>query len=204
VNVSLEYIVALLLFVASASSQEWKREEKTDPLRGTKYVEFSLQGRYLTPPKNAASDSRPTMVVRCNPGLHMRGHTKGTFQEGYIFVGGVVDSHVSTGGNTSVHVQLRLDDGKLQDAFWHHSTDYSSIFFSSAFIGSGWEEFANLLYGHKTYHKDNTNPQVRKVVMGVPEFLGGEVVMQFDMPEATEVADACGIISHKQKQQENP
>lgn len=193
--------MAILFFLLAvpAFSQEWRKEEKTDPLRGTHYVQFSLEGKYLTAPRNAPSDSKPTMVVRCNPGLHMRGHTKGKFQEGYIFVGGVVDSHVSTGGSTSVHVQLRLDDGKLQDAFWNQSTDYSSIFFSSI-IGSGWDEFANLLYGHKMYHKENTNPQVRKIVLGVPEFLGGEVVMQFDTPDATEVADACGIISYKEKQ----
>jgi len=35
------------------------------------------------------------------------------------------------------------------------------------------------------------------VVIGVSEYLGGEVVMQFDMPDATEVAEGCGIVLHK-------
>jgi hypothetical protein len=53
------------------------------------------------------------------------------------------------------------------------------------------------LYRHAMYHKENTTPQVRKVVIAVSEYLGGEVVMQFDMPDATEAAKACGIILHK-------
>jgi hypothetical protein len=195
----IEAIVAFLLFAAPAFSQEWKKEEKTDPLRGNHYVQLSLDGKYLTPPQNASKDAIPTMVVKCVPGPHNSGkiHARGKFLEGYVHVGGVVDSNVSTGGD--VHDQFRLDKGKLQNAYWSHSTNYAAIFFHYS-IGSGWEEFANLLYGHRDYHKENSNPQVRKVVIGVPEFLGTEVVMQFDMPDATEVADACGVISYKQKQ----
>jgi hypothetical protein len=47
------------------------------------------------------------------------------------------------------------------------------------------------------YHKENTSPQVRNIVLGVPEYLGGEIEMKFDLPDSTEVADACGIILHK-------
>ncbi len=35
------------------------------------------------------------------------------------------------------------------------------------------------------------------MVIGVSEYLGGEIVMQFDMPDASEVAEACGVILHK-------
>jgi hypothetical protein len=99
-------------------------------------------------------------------------------------------------------VQFRLDDGKIQTVSWGRSTDFSAIFLTPPaaarpFLRSGYEEFANLLYAHAMYHKENTNPQVRKVVLDVPEYLGGEVVMQFDLPDSTGVADACGIIWHK-------
>lgn len=73
----------------------------------------------------------------------------------------------------------------------------SPLFFFPSRVGSGWDTFANLLYAHHLYHKENTNPQVRKVVLGVNEYLGGEIVMQFDFPDSTEVADACGVIWHK-------
>jgi hypothetical protein len=46
-------------------------------------------------------------------------------------------------------------------------------------------------------HKENTSPPVRKVIIGFDEYLGGEVVMQFEMPDPTEIADACGVIWHK-------
>ena len=111
-----------------------------------------------------------------------------------------MNSEISENGNAGVAVQFRLDDGKLQSENWGCSTDFSSIFFQLSncpFCGSGYSIFANLLYGHAMYHKENTNPQVRKVVIGVNEYLGGEVVMQFDMPDAKEVGEACGIIWHK-------
>jgi len=144
------------------------------------------------------------MVVRCKPGRDKKAnhtYTSGKFKEGYILVGGVMDSTVSEQGSVSVNVQFRLDGGKLQSESWGRSTDFSSIFFSHPtcpICGSGYDILGNLLYGHATYHKENTTPQVRKVVVGVPEYHGGEVVMQFDMPDATEVAEACGIILHKQ------
>ena len=53
------------------------------------------------------------------------------------------------------------------------------------------------------YHKENTNPQVRKVVIGVCEYLGGEIVMEFDNTDAAKPCDfappqttrrlACGV-----------
>jgi hypothetical protein len=180
----------------------WQRGQKTDPLRGITYAQFSLVGKFLTPPEKA-SNPNPVIIVRCTPGRDKKGghgYTNGKFSEGYILVGGVMDSSVAEGGDSFVSVNFRLDDGKLQSEQWGRSTDFSAIFFSHPtcpLCGRGYDIFANLLYGHAMYHKENTNPQVRKVVIGVSEYLGSEVVMQFDMPDATEVAEACGIIMHK-------
>jgi hypothetical protein len=189
-------IATVLLCANTASSQAWKKDERTDPLRDTHFIQFSLDGKYLTPPKNAPAEAIPSIVVRCAPKSHNHGHTNGVFIQGYIFVGGIVDSQVSTEGSIGVTAQFRLDDGKLQTEVWSHSTDFSAIFFSSSSTGSGWDVFANLLYAHHAYHKQDTNHQVRKVVIGVPEYLGGEIVMQFDMPDASDVAETCGIIWH--------
>lgn len=183
-----------VLGTSIAVAQTWTKTEKSDPLRDTHFVQYSLEGKYLTPPRNAPADATPGIVVRCVPGgSHKRGmgwHSYGKFLEGYIFAGGVVDTHVSSDASISVRVEFRLDNGKLQEGRWSHSTDYSSIFF-------GKTELNTLLYGHFLEHKENTNPQVRKIVLGVPEFLGAEVVMQFDMPDAAEMGDACDVIWHK-------
>ena len=163
--------VGCVLVSAAIASTSWQRSEKTDPLRGTTFSQFSLTGKFLTSPKNAPN-ANPTMVVRCVPGKDHHGHTNGKFKEGYIFVGGITDTSVSENGNSSVAVEFRLDDGKLQSESWGRSTDFSSIFFRN-----GYPIFANLLYGHAMYHNENSNPQVRKVVIGVSEYLGGEIVM---------------------------
>ncbi len=167
----------------------WNKVEKSDPLRDTKYFQFTLEGKFLTPPRNIKADSVPSIIVRCTPGSFTRDHLHGKFMNGYIYVGTVVDTQVSSSG-PSVRAKFRLDDGKLQDAGWSHSTDYSSIFFEDIDLNT-------LLYGHFMPHKENTSPPVKKIVVGIDEYLGGEVVMQFDMPDPTEVAEACGAIWHK-------
>jgi hypothetical protein len=182
-----------------SSEKGWKREEVTDPLRGTAFTQFSLIGRFLRTPSN--SESSPMMIVRCIPGKNLRGKANGKFASGYIYVGGVLDTAVLGGGASAVNLRYRLDDGKVQSDAWGRSTNFSSIFMShpgcGGLCGGGYDLFANLLYGHRMYHKENTSPQVRKVVLEVPEFLGGEIVMQFDLPDSSEVADTCGIIIHK-------
>jgi hypothetical protein len=171
----------------------WKREQITDPLRNATVTQFSLIGKFLTAPSN--SQSPPVMIVRCIPGKSMHGKTNGKFALGYIYVGGVLDTTILGGGIGAVRVSYRLDDGKVQSEAWGRSTNFSAIFMS--YPGCALCGFANLLYGHAMYHKENTSPQVRKVVLGVPEYLGGEIVMQFDLPDSAEVAEACGIIMHK-------
>jgi hypothetical protein len=46
-------------------------------------------------------------------------------------------------------------------------------------------------------HKEGTNPPVHKVVMGMHENVGTEIVIQFDMPDPDQVADACGLLIRK-------
>ena len=60
------------------------------------------------------------------------------------------------------------------------------------------QDLNNLLYGHLMPHKEWTNsPQVRKIILGVSEYLAAQIQIEFDLPESTEVADACGVIEHK-------
>ena len=85
-------------------------------------------------------------------------------------------------------VKYRLDDGKIQAATLYevgYSTDHQAISMEEIFVN-------NLLWGHMLTHKPNTSGRVHKVVISVQEHLDGDVVMQFDMPDADEVGAACG------------
>jgi hypothetical protein len=181
---------AALLIASSALAQApgagWGKEEKTDALRGTHYLQFLLMGRFLTPPRQTSPD--PKLVVQCLPGEHSVGYhvfTNGRYIASYLIVGPVLNSQLS-----GLAVQYRLDDGKIQPELWGISTDFSSAFFSGTTLN-------NLLYGHVMAHKEGTSAPVHKLVIATDEFVGGEIVMQFDMPEPENVAEACGVVVHK-------
>lgn len=113
--------------------------------------------------------------------------------EGWIATGAVLDSAEPSVGRDAaklVSVEFRLDDRKLQADLWPKSTDHSGVFLDDIRLD-------NLLYGHLLGHKEGTGPQVRRIMLGVPEYLAIQIQMQFDLPDSTEVADACGVILHK-------
>lgn len=173
----------------------WQASALTDPLRGTKYTQFTLKGIFVTPPRQP-TESQPSLVVECMPGKRLRVYG-GTFLTGYLSTGTVLNSvvvqHDSVLGGTSypsaVLASFRLDDGKIKQEYWSPSTDGTGAFFKDVTLNT-------LLYGHFLPHKPNTSPPVRKVVIGINEYLASEVVVQFDMPDPREVADACGGLYH--------
>lgn len=83
-----------------------------------------------------------------------------------------------------------MDDKKLERDLWPLSTDIGGLFLDDARLD-------NLLYGHLLPHKEGTGAQVKRIMLGVPEYLGAQIQMEFDLPDSTAVADACGIIVHK-------
>lgn len=182
--------VLLTLGVHAQGAPEWSRAAKTDQLTGASSVEFTLLGKFLAAPNGPGAAARPALVARCSPGERSWGHFGGKFLEGYVLVGSVVDTHGSIVREAGIPVRYRLDDGKVQSGTWTESTNYAGVFFS-------WADFANLLYGHMLPHKENSSPPVRKVVISIPEFQAADIVAQFDMPEPSEVADACGITRRK-------
>jgi hypothetical protein len=179
-------LASVLVFFAAqlANGSAWQREEKSDPLRKLEYSQFVLEGKYLIPPRGKVSTA-PMLVARCQAGTFSFGRARGKFLTGYLSVDAVLDFR--SGG---VPVSLRLDEGKIQTDNWSQSTDGTGAFFGDIV-------FDNLLYGHMLPHKEGTNPPVRKVIIGVPEYLGAEIQVEFDMPEPGDVAEVCGVVWHK-------
>jgi hypothetical protein len=173
-------LVFLLALVPSCANGQtnakWQKEVRIDTLRDTSFVEFQLDGKFLTPPSKSGPDS-PKMVFRCDPAKK----EKDRFIEGFVHVGTVVESenpHV-LGLVTSTPVNIRFDDGKVLSRSGIPSTNGQGVFFRSWYF-KRWLNFI------KARH--------HKVVMAVPEFLGGDVVMQFDIPaDSKDVEDSCGL-----------
>lgn len=166
--------------LAVAHAQEWRATPKSDPLTAKSYVEYRLDGKFLTPP--AHSDAQPPYIsLRCDPAPN-HSRISGRLLDGFIVVNTVID--IKNGSDTTV--QYRLDDGKLQTGYdASYSTDYQAIHIDGLMLN-------NLLWGHNLFHKPGTSDRVHKVVIGVQEHLASKVVMQFDMPDAKEVGAACG------------
>jgi hypothetical protein len=172
--------------LAAQQGSTWVREEKSDPLHKTAYSEFTLEGKYLVPPKDRNAEA-PMLILQCKEDAHNRdgGKASGRLLAGFLDVDAALDFRE---GN--LPVEFRLDDGKLQEADWSSSNDSGGATF-------GYKDFEKLLYGHTSSHKEDTSPAVRKVILGVPEHLGTEIEAEFDMPDPGEVAEVCGVVGHK-------
>jgi hypothetical protein len=179
-------LFAGLCSLAQEPTSGWMRAEKNDALHRLDYSEFALLGKYLVPPKRD-NPTMPMLIVRCKEGSRRYGNGRlnGKFLTGFLAVDAVLDFRLD-----GVPVEYRLDDGKLQHQNWNHSTDGSGAFFNDI-------EFNTLVYGHFMPHKENTNPPVRKIVIGVPEYLGAQIQVEFEMPEPSVVGEVCGVVLHK-------
>jgi hypothetical protein len=169
-----------LLVCLSASAQEWRATPKSDPLTGKSYTLYVLTGKFLTPPTRGAGEP-PLISLRCDPSPN---HSKisGKLLDGFIVVNAVID--LKNGSEPTV--QYRIDDGKLQSAYdATYSTDYQAIHIEGLLLN-------NMLWGHNLFHKPGTSGQTHKLVVGVQEHLASKVVMEFAMPDATQVGAACG------------
>lgn len=191
--------VILLLPATCLSQAMWARADKTDALRGTAYSRFTLEGKFLEAPRQGHASS-PTFVVDCDSTKHrVRGHQIGQLLDAYISVGTVIDS-ILGGGGEHLFGEYRVDDGKVKTAVWSYSSNYAAIVLSSPTGEEGNFEMYldDLLYSHKAVYKENTSVQAKKAVIRVSEFLGGNITMEFDLPDPAVVADSCGLFLIKQ------
>jgi hypothetical protein len=196
---------------SAVALSSWTQVDKSDPLHDISFKEFTLQGKFLVPARQSTLTA-PAIVLHCQPGLHTHGkvQTNGHFVEGWITTGSVLDSsirgnEIDFGGSvrgaakraSEILVEFRLDAKKLQQDLWPISTDRTGVFLNNPTPFCGDCTLENLLYGSVGWHMEGKGNQVRKVLLGVPEYLGAQIQMQFDLSDSTEVADACGVIAHK-------
>jgi hypothetical protein len=161
-----------------SSAAQWRRAEKPEPNRGRILIQFTLTGKFLTSPRSAAQN-RPALLVSCVPDRH--DESEGKYSDAQLLVGSALkidfveppELNTGTSYNQEVSVQFRLNDGKAGEKQWMAGADKSSA----------------------SIPKDVVKEMLRAhtVVMTVREKDAGEVEMQFDMPDPTQVEKACGI-----------
>jgi hypothetical protein len=172
----------------AASGPQWQSSKKADPSSGTRNVQFTLAGKFITSPKSGSSD-HPTLVVTCNPDKHARG-LLGRFVSANLNTGAAVkidyvEPDEIKAGNSyrrKVTVQYRLDEGKSENAQWPPNSDQTGASLDK-------DAFKKLIYDRKT--------PTRRVEISANESEAGQIVMQFDMPDPAEMADTCGITEKK-------
>ena len=165
----------------SPPTQQWARSQVADARRGTTYTQFTLAGKFLKPPRNSGSDG-PTLVVTCTFDKHSRG-SNGKFSAGSLRVGSPlkidwVEPEVIHGiaYYPKVSVRYRLDEGRARKDQWSPDGDETSASFPKSVL-------KEML-------------RARTVLITMDEDHGAEVAVQFDMPDPTHVAEACGTVDH--------
>jgi hypothetical protein len=172
----------------TASGPQWQTTKKSDPSSGTRNVQFTLAGKFLTQPKSGSSD-HPTLVVICNPDKHARG-LLGKFVSANLNTGAPVKidyvepEEIKAGNsyNRKVTVQYRVDEGKAENAQWPPNSDSTGANLDK-------DALKKLIYDRKV--------PVRRLEISANENQAGQIVMQFEMPDPSEMANTCGIAEHK-------
>ena len=171
---------------------QWTRTETLDRFTGATSTVFTLQGTFVVAPSRSGSKA-PVIMAQCRTNKKGKGELLNTLIE----IGATLDSHAGIQDDvvagvraySGVSAEYRLDGGPVKRfPPLAHSEDFSVLYLESAKSSFGLIELflPDLLYEH---HKE----PVKQAVIRVPEWQGGFVVMQFDMPDPTELAETCGI-----------
>ena len=184
---------------AQDAAPQWQTSHMKDAFLGTESIQYRLEGKYLATPFE--KPATPAIYLLCTPGHANHGKSDGKLENAYLFVGDPGERHPHEKRITAreraaaVELQYRLDDGKVHTQPLGHSPDFKMIYLQRDACGECM--INDLFYGHMVAHKENTSPQIRKVVFNIPQPRDANVVIQFDLPDVTEVARACGVSYHK-------
>jgi hypothetical protein len=175
-----------LLFAAfsTAGEQEtppssgWQQTQKADATHST--AQFALAGKFLTPPQKDPG-SPPLLLVNCKPLRSRRKFSAASVNVGtQLKVEYVEPDEIKAGMSyyPKVSVGYRLDDGKEEKAQWAPGTEKISASVPKPVL-------EKMLRSHT-------------VQMKVADNHGGEIAMQFDIPDSTAVGTTCDLpISNK-------
>lgn len=179
-------LLAFLTLPLSVRAQEpshpshgWQKTDKPDPVRGSPATQFTLTGRFLDPPRGNVPGP-PSIVLSCA----ISKHGGGKFLSGYVQAG--TPLKVEFVEPTEIHgtsyyqeitVEYHVDNEKPQNVQWSPRSDKTSVALDK-------DAIKKILRG-------------RELVLSMEEPFESHVVIHFDVPDSTDVLNACGIREHK-------
>jgi hypothetical protein len=164
----------------SSAAQMWQQSQKTDTAHTFTYTQFTLTGKFLTPPHDQVAN-RPALALDCIPGKEARS-SKGRLLAGNLLVGTTLkivyvepEEIRGTSYYPKVVVSYRTDGAKEEEDQWSAGTDKVSASIPK-------DSLKKLLRAHT-------------VAITADDDRGSKVAMQFDMPDPTVVEQGCNVDS---------
>jgi hypothetical protein len=192
-NAQAARLILLTLLLATPSSafpqqlpstaQKWRQSQKLEVSGSPPYTQFTLPGKFVKWPEKDASN-RPTLQLDCrsdetSPGPRDRLLRAYLLSGTPLSVQYVEPDAITTGISyfQKISVRYRLDNGKEKKEQWSPGADKNSVSIPK-------DVLKKMLEAHS-------------VVVILNEDQAAEVSTQFEMPDSSELAQACGIGYHR-------
>jgi hypothetical protein len=162
----------------SSSAHGWQQSQITDTARSLTYTRFTLTGKFLAPPHDQAAN-RPALAVDCIPSTESHSH-KGRLLATNLLVGSTLkivyvepEEIHGTSYYPKVVVRYRMDAAGDDEEKWAAGADKTSVSVPK-------DSLKKILRAHS-------------VAITAVDDRGSQFAMQFSMPDATPVEDACNV-----------
>jgi hypothetical protein len=182
----------------SSSGLAWQQSERTNTVDAFTFSRFTLVGKFVTPLREAGPN-RPALVVDCIP-AEQSPRGRGTFLAGNLSVGTnlkvmYVESEEIPSGMSGmfyfpkIAVRYRIDNAKKEEqAQWSPT---------SAKTEYQWSPASDQTSASIPKHSLEEILRARSVAITTSDEQGRRVVVQFDIPDPTQVENVCRVDERK-------
>jgi len=164
-----------------SSAHGWQQSQKADTAATFTYTQFTLAGKFLSPPHDKAA-SRPALVLDCIPGSSSHA-AKGRLLGANLLVGMTLkivyvepEEIRGTSYYPKVVARYQIDGANAEEDKWTAGTDKTSVAIPK-------DALKQILRAHS-------------VAITTDDEHGSQVAMQFEIPDSTMVEQGCRVDEH--------
>jgi hypothetical protein len=165
----------------ASAAHGWQQSQKADTAGSFTYTQFTLAGKFLTPPHDKTA-ARPALVLDCIPSSGSHG-AKGRLLGANLQVGMTLkivyvepEEIRGTSYFPKVVTRHQIDGAKAEEDKWTAGTDKTSVAIPK-------DALKQLLRAHS-------------VAITTDDDHGSQVAMQFEIPDSTMVEQGCRVDEH--------